>query len=275
MKSNLFIHMITIAVIAVFWGCSNDDDLNEEVLPQYDRADSMNADYLRQLGNIRVSIEQTAKLNKLLFDKGFSYNSSLLMSSSKSFGNSKQQAMGLGAIGADLNYATVYEQSQDAMNYTKALMDVANKLGIGSAFDEELLNKMTSNDSTINKSILLTKAYLRAEDQLFNEERAHLATLMSVGGWIEGLSISTSIGKTKPVGNEINSGIWSQAYTYNNIIAMLKIFKDSSPDCAEVLNELIGLEPKINAVVRQGNLNEEQINNLNTAVTDLKNKLMN
>lgn len=273
MKTNKFFLFLFCGSLTLLFACGGGD--STEVVYNYEKADSLSVDYLRELGNIRVSIEQTGKLNAMLKEEGYSYNSSMLNSASKATGysNSKQQAFNLGAYGADLNYAISYEQSQDAMGYVKAMIQLADKLGVPNAFDEKLLTQMTSDDSTINKSILLTKAYIKAEDQLYSEDRAQLATMMVVGGWVEGLYISTSAAKTKPGSGNINSGIWNQAYTYSNIIKMLKIFENSSTDCAELLKGLEEIREPVNRLVQsEGNLKPDRIAEANDAIAKLRSK---
>jgi len=277
MKTNKFFLFLFCGTLALLFACGGEVE-DTEVVYNYEKTDSLSADYLRELGNIRVSIEQTGKLNAMLKDEGYSYNNSMLNSASKANGysNSKQQAFNLGAYGADLSYAIAYEQSQDAMDYVKGMIQLAGKLGVPNAFDEELLTQMTSDDSTVNKSILLTKAYINAEDQLYSEDRAQLATMMVVGGWIEGLYISTTASKAKLGSGNINSGIWNQAYTYSNITKMLKIFESSSADCAELLKGLEEIDVAVNRLIQsEGNLKPDRVAEANDAITKLRNKHVN
>ena len=128
-------------------------------------------------------------MNEAMRGSGFSFNAGSCNSSSKasSYSGSKAQAMNLGVYAADLNYAACFEASNEVRSYLDATMGLADKLGVRAAFDEEIITKIVEADSTTNRSVLLSEAYLNAEDQLYSEDRAELATYMIVGGWTEGM----------------------------------------------------------------------------------------
>lgn len=254
----------------------------EEVVKKtydYEKADSLPPQYTSALGNIRVSIEDAAVLNKMLKDNGYAYNSSILNSSGKASGysSSKMQALNLGVYGSDLNYAFSYEQAQDLMSSFKAVLELAKKLGVESAFNQEMIQKLTdAADTSSDKSIMLTKAYRHAQDNLHSNERAALATLMVVGGWVETLYIYTSNLKGKPGTPEINVKVWDHVMTFKDAIQMLTVWKtNGNKDCEEVLNDLSStLGGPISPVIEsKGNIQPAQTEALHAALTTLRSKI--
>jgi hypothetical protein len=213
----------------------------------YEKADSLPAGYLEELGVVKTNIEMTAQLYNHMNEKGYAFNESILLSSGKSFSGSSKQAMGIGAIGSALVYAASFGQNQSAMDRMKGLMGAANGLGVSEAFDEELLTKMASDDSTINKSILLTKSYLKAKDQLFSDERAQYATFMIIGGWVEGLHIGCQMLKDEIKDDEIRVGFWEMANSINSVQHLCQVFS-SNPEMTKLSEDLNSLNPLIQPI---------------------------
>ncbi|GAB4376923.1 MAG: hypothetical protein Kow0075_04670 [Salibacteraceae bacterium] len=248
----------------------------EDTSPKYnfERADSLPEGYLEELGIVKTNIEVTAKLYQHMNEQGYAFNESLLMSPSKTFSGSSKQAMGIGAIGSDLVYSASFGQNQSAMERMKGLLNAANSLGVGEAFDEELLTKMSSDDSTINKSVLLTKAYLKAKDQLFSNERAQYATFMIIGGWVEGLHIASNALKEGGIkDNDIKIGFWEMCNSYESVMHLTKVFENNA-EMQAVAEKIQGLSETLNPIKKNAKkYNEEHVARLAAAATQLRNEL--
>jgi hypothetical protein len=240
----------------------------------YEKADSLSTDYLKELGSVKVNIDLAAKLYATLQDQGYEFDKTLLTSAGQQFATSKKQALGLGMYSASLAYSAVYKQDQNTQEYLKSIIDLTNKLGIPEAFPEDLLKKLAGSDTTVNKSILLTKAYITATDQLYSEERATLVTMMVAGGFVEGLLISTGALKVKMNNQEISSGLYEQIYSYDNTVKMLEVFKDNK-DVGEVLIAFKSVNDVIQeAIHTHGRLTLDNVHKLNAAMTNIKSKLL-
>src|SRR5690606_9655625 len=92
------------------------------------------------------------------------------------------------------------------------------------------------------------KAYIKATDQLYSEERAQLVTMMVAGGWIEGLMISTQAVKARPADAEVQLGIYDQVFSFTNTLKMLEVFKDNK-DVGDVYNAFIEAKPAIESAI--------------------------
>ena len=213
----------------------------------FERAEKLPDGYLEELGIIKTNIEVTAKLYEDMNASGYSFSESMLLSSGKSFSGSTKQAMGIGAIGSDMVYCSAFGQTQSAMSRMESLMKTAGALGVAEAFDQELIQQMASEDTTINKSVLLTKAYLNAKDQLFSEERAQYATFMVIGGWLEGLHVVTQLTKEELSNDNVRIGLWSVVDSYDNVVHMCKVF-ESNAEMQKIATELESIAPQINKI---------------------------
>ncbi len=272
MKINkLLTAAIGLSLSAFVIGCGGGEAESTGPKYNYEKADSLPTGYLEELGVVKTNIEMTAKLYDHMMEKGYNYNESVMLSASKSFSGSSKQAMGIGAIGSDLVYAASFGQNQSAMDRMKGLMGAANSLGISEAFDEELMTKMASDDSTVNKSILLTKAYLNAKDQLFSEERAQYATFMIIGGWIEGLHISCQMMKDEIKDDEVRVGFFETVNSVGSVQHLCDVF-ESNAEMKSISEELTKLGPLMQPIRKNvKKYNTEQVAALAEAVAQLRN----
>lgn len=242
----------------------------------YERSDSLPPQFSANLGNIRVSIEEMNVLNSLFKQEGHTFQGSIMNSHTKSNGyaDAKSQAINIGIYGSDINYALAFEQNQEVMNLLKSIADLAKKLGIEKAFDEALVNKLVNaQDSTVDKSMLLTKAYRHAQDQLHNDERAALTALIVFGGWLEGIHIASSNLKEKPGSTAINQKVFEQLDTFNDVYEMLEIFKEKNKGCAEVLADINEISGAVTSLIRtKGQFSQEDINLLYNTIEGIRKK---
>lgn len=247
MKILSTVHGLTVAIIvaALFSSCGGEQ---EKTVYDYEKADSLSVEYERELRSIRKDIKDAGNLYLILREIEVPYNNSLVQAPSKysSASGRKKQALSLGAAGADLNYTTMFEQNSESPAYVKAIMDLASSLGIQSAFDQDLMNSIIDNsDTTLNfreKSNILTKAYRKAEDNLYSEERAQLTTLIVAGGWLESMYIASSIGASIESQREVDAEIWNMIFGAEKVVKMLEVFENDS-DCAAVAEDIKSLDP--------------------------------
>lgn len=110
------------------------------------------------------------------------------------------RAMNLGVYGADMAYASLYEDGQRALRYFKAIEDLAQELDITGAIDQNLLKRLGANAGRPDSLLLLSGTFYEAADAYLKEnERYELAALVLLGGWIESTHLTAQIAQT---GNE-------------------------------------------------------------------------
>ncbi len=239
----------------------------------FERAETLPDGYLQELGIIKTNIEVTAKLYEDMNASGYSFSEGIRLSAGKSFSGSTKQALGIGAVGSDMVYCSAFGQTQSAMSRMEGLMKTAGALGVAEAFDQELIEKMASEDTTINKSVLLTKAYLNAKDQLFSEERAQYATFMVIGGWLEGLHVVSQLAKDNIANDNVRIGLWSVVDSYDNVVHMCEVFQ-SNAEMKKIADQLNEISPQINKIKKQAKkFKPEDVAELAEAVGAMRNNL--
>lgn len=266
-----------IAVLPFLPSCGG-EVVEQKSVYDYKRDDSLPPDYLRELGNFRVGMEQIAGMNESIMREKNSYNSSLLNPASKlsNYNNSKIQAINLGIYASDLSYAAAFHQTQDMRNYTDAIFQIAQKLGIQSAFDKDLLEKLASEDTTIDKAQLFSRAFRHLQENTHSHERSHLMALMITGGWVESIYLAASVLKARPLSAEMNSVLFDNAYTYQNVKNILEVFQKDCKDCKDVLIELETISAPIESLIVNSKygITQGQLDNLHTPLSALRGKLI-
>jgi len=272
---NIFITLIA-GVALILTSCGGEENAAKSY--DYDRSDSLSVDYTRQTLTIRGNIKETSGFYLLLKSKGGEYNKSLVNSASNAskYTSNFDKSVNMGIYGADLNYLTVFEQTEDARSTVDAISKLSASLGIENAFDKESFEKIVSTADTLDlreKSNLISKAFRNAEDQMYSEERALMGTLMISGGWIESVYLTSKViidQEIDPVGL---SDFWVLVYNYESVSKMLGIFGDDA-DAKKMYDNYETLGPIVKKITEKSKLNLKDIKALNDEIGKIRSSLI-
>lgn len=135
------------------------------------------------------------------------------------------RALNLGVYGADLNVASIYDQTQETMLFFKCVSILAKTIGVSNSFDENMGDRMTANqenrDSTLS---IISQAFKSADITLRKNNRPGTSSLLVAGAWIEGLYVACQTAKetkSEPIVKEI----FNQKESLTNLIELLKSSK--------------------------------------------------
>jgi hypothetical protein len=102
--------------------------------------------------------------------------------------------MNLGAYGADLSYATLYNINQEVINYLDAIRSLAAELNLSKIYDETLYDKIRENFDNRDKLVdILTEAFNNTYAYLADNDQQALALLVVGGAWVEGMYLTTHV----------------------------------------------------------------------------------
>lgn len=194
------------------------------------------------VGDALFSIPSPFQTSMLIKDIGAGFDKSMLNSYKQvtNYTTNFQKALNLGVYGADLGYTTIFEQPQDAIKYFEAVEELANELGVSSAFDaktiESIKNNIGDRDSLLT---IVSKAYKASDEYLKNNARTDVSALILAGGWIESVYFIVSEAKKSPNQDVINR-IGEQKNPLENLIKILTPYYDQ-PEYSELVDNLIEL----------------------------------
>ena len=182
------------------------------------------------------------------------------------------RALNLGVYGADLNVASIYDQTQESMLFFKCVSIIAKSIGVSNSFDENMGDRMTANQSNRDSTLsIITKAFKSADETLRKNNRPGTSSLLVAGAWIEGLYIACQTAKetkNEPIVKEI----FAQKESLDNLMEML--LSSKLPDeTAYVLEDLkavkLIIDSKTDNVFTLNAMKE-----LDTKITDLRTKII-
>ncbi len=131
----------------------------------------------------------------LLENKEVSFNPSLMNTLSKVDNHTSDLslALNLGMIIADITYANIFGENDYVMNYVVAAQNIADKLGLLNYFSSNDIQKMKKNITNRDEIMdIITKAYMRADAKLQEDDRDDIGALVLIGGWIEGMYLAVN-----------------------------------------------------------------------------------
>jgi hypothetical protein len=179
------------------------------------------------------------------------FNSDLLnkTENASKYSNNFKKALNMGVYGADLGYLAVYKMTDKTTAYLKTVRGLANDIGLGTAFNDELANKISESLSDESKLLsLVSEAYKTADDYLKENKKDDIASLVIVGGWLE--SLHFACGAAEATSNkDVIERIADQKSVLTTILAMLKQYRDNEEydDLAIELEDLNALFDNISS----------------------------
>jgi hypothetical protein len=146
---------------------------------------------------------------------------------STKYSSNFKKALNMGIYGADLGYLAVYNMTDQTTSYLKSVRGLANEIGLGNAFSDELASKISESLGDEGKMLeLVSEAYKTADDYLKENKKDDVASLVIVGGWLE--SLNFACGAAEATGDqEIIERIADQKNVLKTILAMLKQYRDN------------------------------------------------
>ena len=247
MKKVVFLYLplifVTTMSISSCGGKKEEQTDETKVLETQDTAKAGVLNVGGQLFSVPSPIQTAMFIQKL----GLPFNKSLLFPANKSnaFNTDATRALMLGVYGADLGYVSMYNQTQEALSYLASIKQLADKLGISSAFDETTFkrfeNNLTNKDSLVT---LVGVAYRASDNYLKNNKRLDISSLILLGGWLESMNIAIESYKAKN-NEEIKRRIAEQKLTVNNLLQLITMNAPDQTDLIASLKELSLLYEKV------------------------------
>ncbi len=239
MKQTTKIYFLGLALSLGLMACGGSDtDTSEMQDPDLGKIDTTN-NMNMNIGGKLFSIPSPFQTATLIKNSGAPFNSSLLnpVGNKENYSTNFHKALNLGIYGADMGYLTIYEKTDDAPALISAVQKMADELGMGGAFNKELLERFTNNlEEKDSLMVLVSDAYTEGDRFLKNNDKNDIAGLILAGGWIEALYFSTSAVMEKK-STEMIEQIGQQKATLDNLIQLIETYGNDE-SYSNLANEL-------------------------------------
>ena len=196
---------------------------------------------------IFYSLPSPLETAMLIKSAGAEYDEQLLNSvdNTRNYTSSKSLALNLGIYTTDLSFASLFDQTQTSIKYMEAARTMAEGLDITDAIDDETIRRL--NDNLNNRDVIMdiiSETFLNSSSYLKENDRPAVATVVLIGGWIEGLYIATQMVSDDNIqDNKLVDRISEQKLSFKIVQRMLADnLKDQTgrenEDIAELTKEL-------------------------------------
>jgi len=188
--------------------------------------------------NMKEKIEHTKKLvysvpspsemATILQNAGATYNYKLLNDpkNADKYSTLQSRSLSLGVYGADLNYANIFDNTQETMFYIQCTQKLANALGIENAVNEQTVTRAQDNvDNKDSMLKIIPEMFWELHDYLHDNDKMDITAFVVVGGYVEGLYLATqTVNDTKP-NMEIVQKVGEQKLTLDHLISLLNTYE--------------------------------------------------
>jgi hypothetical protein len=156
---------------------------------------------------------------------------------------SMSKALNLGIYSTDLSYASLFDQTQATLDYISAAKEMADGLNILDAIDEETIDILEENVNNREMIIdIISETLMNSSSFLKENGLEATASVVLVGGWMEGLFIATNLVDENDLkDNKLVERIVDQKLSLDIIVNLLEQSSEDE-DAMAVLEDVKALE---------------------------------
>lgn len=294
-KLNTKVIALALASILIY-SCGDPKPAEGETGDDLPDTDTVKAVALNVGGEL-FSVPSPIQTALLIQKSGVAYDKAILNAGNKNgqYASDYSKSLNLGIYGADLGYVSMYNQTQDALQYLGAVKQLADKLGVSAAFDQNTMKRINDNISNKDSMLMLVGIAYRASDAyLKTNKRTEISSLILTGGWIESMNFSI-VAYNKKSTDEIKYRIAEQKQSLGSIIRLIK--SHNLPDAADLVVQLEDLAKVYEGITTKYNfvepttdetkkttyinstteitITKEQIEQIATKITAIRDKIIN
>lgn len=221
--ANTLLKMGGVMLLFCFLACENNQP--DQTVEEKKDTLSENKEEVKRYYQIPSPDEMFAFIKQ----SGISYKKELLLESdlSDKIVNPLYQALAFGIYTADLAYTAAFEEYQTTIKYFATVRKMADKIGVASAFDEALVNRIQNNLNNADSLVYITNdSYFTVVEYLEQNERGNLLALMALGGWLESVYIVSSSVDLQKTDNPAVQRLIDQKETLGNIMEYMQKYAD-------------------------------------------------
>jgi len=291
------INIVFVATLMFLFSCDY-SNIEDSRIDQGIGSKIEDTTHTKKVSKIFYNVPPPFEMTKLIQESGAEYIEDILNSPENQYKylTTADAAINLGVYGADLSYTRMFDQIQKSISYLSSLKTLSDELGIpndkGSMAVNRLEENMANRDSILQ---IISDTYANADAYLKESDRGNTATLVILGGWVEGLYIATSLAESTE-NKRIIKRIAEQKYSLNNLIELLKFYKEDKTIeyYTPKLLELKKVFDKITITYTKGEVitnketkmtiidskvdvivNIEQIKEIHNVITEIRNEMIN
>ncbi len=247
LSGRLFLLLFVMLGI-ILTGCNRGPKSEGEGSGEFEASGTLDAETQEQLNTAKrifYSLPSPLETAMLIKNAGAEYNEELMnpTSNTSKYVTSKSKALNLGIYSTDLSYASLFDQSQATLDYIRAAKEMADGLNILDAIDEETVTQLEEQINNRDAIIdIISETLMNSSSFLKENDLEGTASVILVGGWIEGLYIATNlVDENELEGNKLVERIVDQKLSIDIMINLLEASPEDQ-DAQAVLEDVKALK---------------------------------
>ncbi len=249
------VQLTAILLVAVLMaGCSSDRKKtgSDEITLDETEVDAGLLEDINNARQIFYSLPSPLETAMLIKSAGATYNAELLnpTENTSNYTTNKSMALNLGIYTTDLSFSSLFDQTQTSIQYMNAAKLMADGLGILDAIDNNTIERLEENVN--NRDVIMdiiSETFMNSSSFLTENERPALASIVLVGGWVEGLYIACNlVGDESIEDNKLVERIVDQKLSLDIVLKLLDDNKDNV-DVADIIANIADLRGTFDKIV--------------------------
>ncbi len=270
-----FFLLLFVSFSVLLVSCNLGTKSGNEGSGEFEATGNLDAETQEQLNTAKrifYSLPSPLETAMLIKNAGAAYNEELLnpTGNTSRYITSKSKALNLGIYSTDLSYASLFDQTQATLDYIGAAKEMADGLNILDAIDEETISTLEENINNREMIIdIISETLMNSSSFLKENGLEATASVVLVGGWMEGLYIATNlVNESKLKDNKLVERIVDQKLSMDIIVNLLMQTSEDE-DAMDVLEDVKSLKVIFDKItINQGEVTA--VEDTKTNVTTLK-----
>jgi hypothetical protein len=267
------ITMLTLVFGIVVTGCNLNKKGGGGGSDEFEATGTLDPETQEQLNTAKrifYSLPSPLETAMLIKNAGAEYDEMLMNPTANTdrYITTKSKALNLGIYSTDLSYASLFDQNQATLNYIEAAKEMADGLNILDAIDEETIKRL--EDHINNRDVIIdiiSETLMNSSSFLKENGLESTASVVLVGGWVEGLFIATNLVSDNNLrGNKLVERIADQKLSLDIMISLLEQSSEDK-DAMDVLADIKELKAIFDKItLEQGEVTvvEDPVTNITT-----------
>lgn len=243
----------------------------------FEATGSLDADTQEQINTAKrifYSLPSPLETAMLIKNAGAQYDEGLMNPTGNTtrYITGKSKALNLGIYSTDLSYASLFDQTQATLNYIEAAKEMADGLNILDAINEETIQRLEEHINNRDVIIdIISETLMNSSSFLKENGLEATASVVLVGGWIEGLYIATNlVDENKLKDNKLVERIVDQKLSLDIMVKLLEESPEDE-DAMAVLEDVESLKTIFDKItIKQGEVTA--VEDLESNITTLESK---
>jgi len=188
------------------------------------------------------------------------------------------KALNFGVYMADFGYALLNEDNQKALRYYAVSHTLAKELGFGSVLDQVVNERLIANvGNTDSAKVIINDAYKALDKYLRSNDQQKTAGYIITGGWMQTQHIVLVMiddAEARVMMEHLREEVYKQQSHIGNLITFLIEYQDDT-DVASLIDQLAVVKGEYDQLVDAVDVEGEKVENLKSAVSVMRDQIIN